>query len=320
VLAIGAVVLPALFWSTGRSLGAPPKADLPAPASVVRVLRIVDGDTVVLDGVGGAITVRLIGVDTPETVHPRKPVEHFGLESSAFLKTLIGGKRVRVEYEPGSSHLDKYGRTLAYLYLEPGGVFVNREIIARGYGFAYTKYPFAFLEDFRAAERVARAGRLGLWGAEPEPTDADTKESVFVMPAGTRYHRSGCRYLTKGATAIPLERAATGYSPCSVCRPRDLKSNATATSDPGHANHFEPDAASGFFGAGASSSFSNTPATCAWSLIAVASAKAGPPSSITRSRPASYAKAFGPIFEPPGPSIMPTTTPSLFTACASERT
>ena len=69
---------------------------------------------------GAAVTVRLIGVDTPETVHPRRPVERFGREASAFLKTLIDGKGVRLEYEPGPSHTDKYGRTLAYLYLEQG--------------------------------------------------------------------------------------------------------------------------------------------------------------------------------------------------------
>jgi micrococcal nuclease len=184
-----------------------------------RVLRVVDGDTVVLSGPDKPVTVRLIGVDTPETVHPKKPVERFGREASAFLKTLIGGKKVRVEYEPGPSRLDKYHRTLAYLYLEPGGLFVNREIIARGYGHAYTRYPFAFLDDFRAAERGAREGRLGLWGPEPAGGTPGEEGTVFITRTGTKYHRAGCRYVTADAAALPLERAAARYAPCSVCGP-----------------------------------------------------------------------------------------------------
>jgi micrococcal nuclease len=184
-----------------------------------RVLRVVDGDTVVLSGPDKPVTVRLIGVDTPETVHPRKPVERFGREASAFLKTLIGGKQVRVEYEPGPSRLDRYRRTLAYLYLEPDGLFVNREIIARGYGHAYTRYPFAFLDDFRAVENAARAGRLGLWGPEPTNGKLGEEGTVFITRTGTKYHRAGCRYATADAAALPLERAAARYAPCSVCGP-----------------------------------------------------------------------------------------------------
>ncbi len=181
------------------------------------MLRVVDGDTVVITTDARPVTVRLIGVDTPETVHPRKPVERFGREASAFLKTLVAGKPVRVEYEPGPSHLDKYGRTLAYLYLEPGALCVNREIIARGYGHAYTRYPFAFMEDFRAAERNAREHQLGLWSAEPMPAEADAEGLVFITRTGKKYHLAGCRYLTKDATSLPLQTVAARYRPCSVC-------------------------------------------------------------------------------------------------------
>ena len=97
--------------------------------------------------------VRLIGVDTPETVHPNKPVERFGKEASAFTTKLVQGKRVRMEYD--WQRTDKYGRTLGYVYLEDGR-FVNAEIIKQGYGFAYVKYPFKYLEEFRSYEREAR--------------------------------------------------------------------------------------------------------------------------------------------------------------------
>ncbi len=90
---------------------------------------MVDGDTVVVLLEDKSITVRLIGVDCPESIDPRKPIERFAHEASAFVRGLVDGKMVRVEYEPAGGRLDKYGRLLAYLYLEPGERMVNREII-----------------------------------------------------------------------------------------------------------------------------------------------------------------------------------------------
>lgn len=121
------------------------------------VIRVVDGDTIVLDG---NEKVRLIGVDTTESVHPSKPVEYFSKEASEFTRSMVEGKRVRLEYD--WQRTDKYGRTLAYIYLE-GGTFVNLEIVRQGYGHAYTKYPFKHMEEFRQAERQARENNRGLW-------------------------------------------------------------------------------------------------------------------------------------------------------------
>lgn len=120
-------------------------------------IRVVDGDTIVLDS---NERVRLIGVDTPETVHPSKPVEFFGKEASAFTKRTVEGKKVRLEYD--WQRKDKYGRTLAYVYLSDG-TFLNAEIIKQGYGHAYTKFPFKYLETFRKYEREAREQGRGLW-------------------------------------------------------------------------------------------------------------------------------------------------------------
>lgn len=137
-------------------LAVPALADGPFP-----VARIVDGDTIVVL-TPRKTSVRLIGVDTPETVHPRKPVERFGREASAFTKKLLVGESVRLEY--GQQKADRYGRKLAYVYRARDGLFVNREIIAQGYGFYYGKYAFARMEEFRGAEREARENRRGLWG------------------------------------------------------------------------------------------------------------------------------------------------------------
>jgi endonuclease YncB( thermonuclease family) len=124
------------------------------------VEHVIDGDTIELDG---GEKVRLIGVDTPETVHPEKPVERFGKEASNFTHGLVAGKKVRLEYD--WQRTDKYGRTLAYAYLEDG-MFVNAEIVKQGFGFAYVKYPFKYIEEFRGYEREARAAGRGLWQGE----------------------------------------------------------------------------------------------------------------------------------------------------------
>lgn len=121
-------------------------------------IRVIDGDTNVLDS---NARVRLIGVDTPETQDPRKPVQYFGQEAYEFTKRLLEGKSVRLEYDVGNK--DRYGRTLAYVYLEDG-TFLDTEIIKQGYGFAYTQFPFKYLKEFRQYEREARENRRGLWG------------------------------------------------------------------------------------------------------------------------------------------------------------
>ncbi len=125
-----------------------------------RVVRVVDGDTLLLDR---KERVRLIGVDTPETVDPRRPVQRFGKEASAFTKRMVEGKKVRLEYD--QDRRDRFGRTLAYVYLEDG-TFLNAEIVKQGYGHAYTQFPFKYLEESRGYEREAREAQRGLWKPE----------------------------------------------------------------------------------------------------------------------------------------------------------
>lgn len=129
---------------------------LPSSAWAQLVTRVVDGDTIVVAGVG---IVRLIGVDTPETVDPRKPVEAFGKEASEFTRRMTQGQVVRLDFDV--QRRDKYDRTLAYAYL-PDGTFLNAEIGRQGYGHAYVKYPFKYLEQFRGYEREARETLRGL--------------------------------------------------------------------------------------------------------------------------------------------------------------
>ena len=124
---------------------------------LVKVKRVIDGDTILLTN---GERVRLIGVDTPETKHPQKPVERFGKEAYLFTKKMVEGKEVRLKYD--WPRKDKHDRLLAYVYLL-NGTFLNAEIIKQGYGFAYTKYPFKYIEEFRQYEREAKENKRGLW-------------------------------------------------------------------------------------------------------------------------------------------------------------
>ena len=188
--------------------------------------RVIDGDTIILEDIG---RVRLIGVDTPETVHRSKPVERFGKEASEFLRGLIEGGKVWLEYD--WQRKDKYGRTLAYVYL-PDSTFVNAAIIRFGYGHAYTKYPFKYEEEFRELEREAREAKRGLWAAGPADLSAKTgpaspggesgEITVYATRTGTKYHRKGCRYLARSMIPISLRDAVQRYGPCSVCSPPTL--------------------------------------------------------------------------------------------------
>ena len=194
--AVGVVLVVGLFVLT------------PIPAAAQLVERVIDGDTIIVRGVG---RVRLIGVDTPETVDPRRPVEFFGREASAFTKRLLDGKRVRLEYD--WERTDRYGRTLAYVYL-PDGVFANAEIIRQGYGHAYTRFPFKHLDRFRALEREARNAGRGLWG------DTSGERAASGSGAGSALPAEVARWDDNGNGRISCAEArAHGIAPVSRGHP-----------------------------------------------------------------------------------------------------
>lgn len=128
----------------------------------VLVTRVVDGDTIVVEG---NRKVRYIGVDTPETVDPRRPVGCFGKEASAENKKLVEGKTVILTKDV--SETDQFGRLLrlVYLPLEDGNLlFVNDYLVREGFAKASTYPPdVKFVEQFRQAEEEARVNNRGLW-------------------------------------------------------------------------------------------------------------------------------------------------------------
>jgi micrococcal nuclease len=155
---IGAFTLVLVAAVACRSTGTATADQNPANATIERV---VDGDTVVLRD---STRVRLIGIDTPETVDPRRPVECFGAEASARAKELLPeGTRVRLEYDV--ERTDRYGRTLAYVYRADDDLFVNVELARDGYAEQLTVPPnVAHVDDIARAVREAREAERGLWG------------------------------------------------------------------------------------------------------------------------------------------------------------
>jgi endonuclease YncB( thermonuclease family) len=127
-----------------------------------KVTSFSDGDTIAVNMNGVRETVRMIGVDTPETHHPDLPVQCYGPAAAAYTKNLIGNQEVRLEADPTNQNRDRYKRLLRYVYL-PDGRLVQAEIIKNGYGFAYTLFPFTKKENFIKLEEQAKTNLKGLW-------------------------------------------------------------------------------------------------------------------------------------------------------------
>ena len=127
------------------------------------VIHVSDGDTVRVEFSGRTEIIRLIGVDTPETKHPTKPVECFGPEASAHTAALLP-KGTDVYIERDAEARDKYRRLLAYVYRTADNLFVNRELLAGGWGIPLSIAPNTAHEtDFAAASFVAQSSNIGLW-------------------------------------------------------------------------------------------------------------------------------------------------------------
>jgi micrococcal nuclease len=170
-----------------------------------RVVRVIDGDTIELEG---GERVRLLSIDTPETVKPNTPIQCFGKESSNHARELLEGKEVTLVRD--IEDRDKYGRLLRYVYL--GNLFVNEALVKDGYARVYTYPPnVTHAKEFVAAERIARSEKRGLWGNictttnPPPPAEVGGGEITSgctikgnISTSGERiYHILGCPYYTK---------------------------------------------------------------------------------------------------------------------------
>jgi len=170
--------------------------EMPSHNTVLAV-RVIDGDTLEIEG---GQKVRYIGIDTPETVDPRKPVQCFGVEASNRNKQLVEGKRIRLEKDV--SETDKYNRLLRYVYVDD--VFINLKLVQDGFAYSSTFPPdVKYQNQFTEAQRLAREQGKGLWGACPASTTPVATQTPATQPSscnikgnissgGKIYHLPGC--------------------------------------------------------------------------------------------------------------------------------
>lgn len=141
---------------------------LERPFLIARVIRVADGDTLVVETGGKEERVRLLRVNTPESVHPdTKKNIPAGKTASDYTKRRLSGRQVRLQYEPGGDERDRYGRLLCYVFVEDQNF--NVELVEEGLSPYYTEYGRSkeFDKNFESAERSAREGKRGIWG-DPE--------------------------------------------------------------------------------------------------------------------------------------------------------
>ena len=175
--------------------------------NLILVTRVIDGDTIEIEG---GKRVRYIGIDTPETVDPRKPVQCFGKEASSRNKKLVEGKKVYLEKD--ISETDKYGRLLRYIWID--NVLVNELLVREGYAYS-SSYPpdIKYQENFDEAQRLAKKENKGLWSTcslmgvtlnksqsqlQPQPSTSSCQIKGNISNFGGKiYHLLGQKYYNK---------------------------------------------------------------------------------------------------------------------------
>ena len=211
-----------------------------------RVIRIVDGDTIIVNYKGKNEKVRLLCVNTPESVHPDKKQNiPMGKVASDYTKKKLKGKYVDLEFE--GPFRGRYGRLLAYIIVD--GVNFNMELVRQGLSPYYTKYGLSQRYDgeFREAERYARTQELNIWG-DPEltqkylrlkskwgqyrskvsspPATVQTKEWKYVASKNSKvFHRPDCKWAKRISPKNLIgyksreEAIKSGRRPCGICGP-----------------------------------------------------------------------------------------------------
>ena len=223
--------------NTATTIKASKSAIEPSPIKTIetKVVRTIDGDTIEVELNGMKEKVRLIGVDTPETHHPTKPVQPYGPEAENYTRSQLEDKTVWLEKDV--QERDKYGRVLAYVWVsQPSKVsdseirakMFNAKLLLDGYGQLLTIPPdVKYVDYFKNYQKEARQASKGLWGiAITTTTSLQNLQNnggditVYITRTGSKYHQGWCRYLSRSKIPISLSQAkAEGYEPCSVCNP-----------------------------------------------------------------------------------------------------
>ncbi|MCP3943268.1 MAG: hypothetical protein GY710_17525 [Desulfobacteraceae bacterium] len=202
---------------------------LPCFADQYKVLKVVDGDTIDILYMGTKERIRLLNVNTPESVHlDQSRNTLMGKKASAYTKKRLDNKSVDLEFD--SKPRRRYGRLLAYVIVD--GVNFNIELVRRGWSPYYTKYGInkKYHAQFVAAEQNAKAQGLNIWAVansksanSPAITKTITAKGYSGNVKSLKFHRSGCKYYNCSKCTVKFEnrRAAihAGYVPCEVCKP-----------------------------------------------------------------------------------------------------
>ena len=172
-----------------------------------QVLRVTDGDTIHINYNGKNKKVRLIGLDTPETKDPRKPIQCFGREATAKMTELAENKNIRLEFDKTQGERDKYGRLLAFVYSEDSKNLAY-EMIRQGYGneYTYNSNPYKYQNEFKEAARKAREENKGLWAE-------NTCAGNTAKPAGTPTTQPQA---TPAPTPTPASQPQQSQSACVI--------------------------------------------------------------------------------------------------------
>ncbi len=165
LLALALIVLTAYLLDVPL----PPARDTPEINGFYKVMQVYDADTIAIQQDGKRVSVRLIGIDSPEVETPYTRAECFGKEASSAARDLLDGEMVRIETDPTQDMYDTYQRLLAYVYVPtdaaPGGILANQHLVAEGYAREYTfRDPYIHQSEFESAEANAKEQKKGMWG------------------------------------------------------------------------------------------------------------------------------------------------------------
>ncbi|MEK7632240.1 MAG: thermonuclease family protein [Patescibacteria group bacterium] len=177
------------------------------------VVSVVDGDTVKVDIAGIRETIRIIGINTPETVDPRKPVECFGKEASARAKELLTSQTIELEADATQGEQDKYGRLLRYVFLPDGSNF-GKTMITEGFAYEYTySTPYSYQQEYKDAQADATKNERGLWasGACNDGSETLDTPTSTVEPTST----------SNSTVAPAVEAPVTPSEPSAASNPAD---------------------------------------------------------------------------------------------------
>ena len=141
----------------------------------------VDGDTIKAKIDGEVSTIRFLSVDTPETVHPKKKAEPYGKEASNYTCNRVkNAKKLEIEYDPGSDKLDKYKRTLGWIYVD--GSLLQKELIEQGYAkVAYIYGDYLYTNELKNVEKNIKEKKIGVWSDQTLNNKEDKEKSISEL-------------------------------------------------------------------------------------------------------------------------------------------